>query len=98
MPTSAAHARRPGATQPARPSASPRAADHTSPTTRKHCSVTDVKIGVQIPPQHAPYARLRAAWVEADELGADTIFGWDHFFPLSGDADGLHFEGWTTLA
>ena len=22
----------------------------------------------------------------------DVAFNWDHFFPLSGDPDGLHFE------
>ena len=41
---------------------------------------------------------MRRAWREADALGADTIFTWDHFFPLSGDADGAHFEGITSLA
>ena len=28
----------------------------------------------------------------------DVVFNWDHFFPLSGDPDGLHFECWTMLA
>src|SRR5687767_10553551 len=27
-----------------------------------------------------------------------SIWNWDHFFPLSGEKDGPHFEGWTTLA
>jgi probable F420-dependent oxidoreductase len=31
-------------------------------------------------------------------MGADIAFNWDHFFPLSGDRDGLHFESWTELA
>ena len=31
-------------------------------------------------------------------LGADILFNWDHFFPLSGDRDGMHFESWTALA
>jgi probable F420-dependent oxidoreductase len=26
------------------------------------------------------------------------VFNWDHFFPLSGDSDGKHFESWTMLA
>jgi len=30
-------------------------------------------------------------------MGVDVIFNWDHFFPLSGDPDGLHFEAWTEL-
>ncbi len=57
-----------------------------------------IKVGVQIRPQHTTYADYAAAWVRADELGADSIWNWDHFFPLSGDPDGPHFEGWTTLA
>jgi probable F420-dependent oxidoreductase len=27
----------------------------------------------------------------------DSIWDWDHFFPLSGDPQGNHFEGWTLL-
>ena len=56
-----------------------------------------LRVGVQIQPQHADYAAMRSAWAEADELGADTIFNWDHFYPLYGDPDGLHFECWTML-
>ena len=26
------------------------------------------------------------------------IFNWDHFYPLTGDPDGKHFEAWTMLA
>lgn len=58
----------------------------------------DVKIGVTIPPQHATLAQLRAAWQQADALGVDSLWTWDHFFPLSGDADGAHFEGFAVLA
>jgi probable F420-dependent oxidoreductase len=41
---------------------------------------------------------MRRAWQEADALGVDTIFTWDHFYPLSGDPDGRHYEGMTSLA
>jgi probable F420-dependent oxidoreductase len=40
---------------------------------------------------------LRQAARDADELGVDSIWTWDHFFPLYGDDDAAHFEGWTTL-
>lgn len=43
-------------------------------------------------------ADLRAAWKAADAAGLDSIWTWDHFFPLYGDADGDHFEGWSLLA
>lgn len=57
-----------------------------------------VRIGVQIAPQHALYPRIRDCAAELEELGVDVIFNWDHFFPLFGDPDGLHFESWTMLA
>jgi probable F420-dependent oxidoreductase len=57
-----------------------------------------VRIGVQLAPQHTPYAVLRDRIAEIEQLGADILFNWDHFFPLSGDPDGLHFESWTMLA
>jgi probable F420-dependent oxidoreductase len=41
---------------------------------------------------------MRETWLRADELGADTLHTWDHFFPLSGDRDGRHYECWTLLA
>ncbi|WP_172457645.1 LLM class F420-dependent oxidoreductase [Pseudonocardia sp. N23] len=56
-----------------------------------------VRIGVQLQPQHADYARIRDAVAEAEEAGVDVVFNWDHFFPLRGEADGKHFECWTML-
>lgn len=57
-----------------------------------------VRIAVQLAPQHATYAQLRDRVAEVEDLGADIVFNWDHFFPLSGDRDGAHFESWTMLA
>ena len=57
-----------------------------------------IRVAVQIHPQQASWAQQRAAWAQAEELGADIIYNWDHFFPLYGDADGPHFECWTMLA
>ena len=57
-----------------------------------------VRVGAQIKPQHASYAQMRDAWLRVEEMGADTLFNWDHFFPLSGDPDGEHLECWTMLA
>src|SRR6266516_3973091 len=57
-----------------------------------------VRIGVQIQPQHGSFRTMRDAWLRAEELGADTLHVWDHFFPLTGDPDGAHFECWTLLA
>ena len=57
-----------------------------------------IRIGVQIQPQQADFAQMQEAWKEAEELGADAIYTWDHFYPLYGDPDGKHFEGVTSLA
>ena len=56
-----------------------------------------VRIAVQIQPQHADYDQIRSAAVRAEEMGVDIAFNWDHFFPLSGEPDGKHFECWTML-
>ena len=58
----------------------------------------EVKVGFTVPPQHATMAELRAAWQQADAMGVDSLWTWDHFFPLSGEPDGTHFEGFTLLA
>jgi len=57
-----------------------------------------IRIGVQLQPQHAPYELIRDRVTELEELGADIVFNWDHFYPLYGEPDGLHFESWTMLA
>jgi probable F420-dependent oxidoreductase len=67
---------------------------------------------VALPPGNAPdYFTWRRAVVEAEELGTDLIFGWDHFHrpemtelnegvPVLADVqpDVTNFEGWTALA
>jgi probable F420-dependent oxidoreductase len=57
-----------------------------------------LRVGVQLQPQHTTVDSLRRAWREADEAGVDSIWIWDHFFPLYGDRDGAHFEAWTLLS
>jgi probable F420-dependent oxidoreductase len=56
-----------------------------------------IRIALQLQPQHAEYSEIREAVVRGEEMGVDAIFNWDHFFPLSGDANGKHFECWTML-
>ncbi|GII98975.1 putative F420-dependent oxidoreductase [Sediminihabitans luteus] len=57
----------------------------------------NIRIGVQLQPQHADYSQIRDAVLRAEDMGVDVIFNWDHFYPLSGDPDGKHFECWTML-
>jgi probable F420-dependent oxidoreductase len=58
---------------------------------------TPVRLGVQLQPQHVTYPQIREAVARLEDLGVDILFNWDHFYPLSGDPDGLHFESWTML-
>ena len=57
-----------------------------------------IRIGYQARPQHGSYDAMRASWIEAETLGVDAIYNWDHFYPLYDDPDGPHFECWTLIA
>lgn len=61
--------------------------------TKRRC-----KVGVQLHPQHTTISELRDAWERADALGVDSLWTWDHFYPLYGDPGGNHFEGMSLLA
>jgi probable F420-dependent oxidoreductase len=55
------------------------------------------KVGVQLHPQATTVDDLRRAAREVEQAGFDSLWTWDHFFPLYGDEDAAHFEGWTLL-
>lgn len=57
-----------------------------------------IRVGVQLQPQHTTWASYSDAVRRFDAMGVDTIWDWDHFFPLNGDPQGPHFEGWTLLS
>jgi probable F420-dependent oxidoreductase len=56
-----------------------------------------VRVAISIYPEHAEYADIRRAAAEAEALGVDVVYTWDHFYPLMGDPQGKHFECWTLL-
>ena len=56
-----------------------------------------MKVGVQLHPQHVSYGEYAEAVKSSEALGVDTIWNWDHFFPLYGEGNDNHFEGWTLL-
>ena len=55
-----------------------------------------IRVGVQLHPQHTTFDDFADAVCAAEEAGADTLWTWDHFFPLRGA--GNHFECWTLLS
>src|SRR6478735_7966299 len=60
--------------------------------------MTTIKVGVQLHPQATSVAKLREAWKAADAQEVDSIWVWDHFYPLYGVPDAEHFEAYTLLA
>lgn len=60
--------------------------------------MTAPKIGVQLHPQATTTEQIRRAWRAADALGVDSIWVWDHFYPLYGDPQAAHFEAYALLA
>jgi F420-dependent oxidoreductase-like protein len=57
-----------------------------------------VKLGALLWNQYTDWASLRDAGVLADELGYDSLWTWDHLYPIVGDVRGPIFEGYVTLA
>ncbi|HUG47683.1 MAG TPA: TIGR03560 family F420-dependent LLM class oxidoreductase [Candidatus Limnocylindria bacterium] len=58
----------------------------------------DFKLGLLIWPQYTDWQALQDAAARADELGFDSIWTWDHLYPIAGDWRGPIFEGYLTLA
>ena len=57
-----------------------------------------VKLGALAWNQYTPWSDLREAGIRADRLGFDSIWTWDHLYPIVGSHEGPILEGWLTLA
>ena len=57
-----------------------------------------LKIGVLAWNQNTDWPALRDVGVLVDELGFDSLWTWDHLYPIVGDPHGPMFEGYMTLA
>src|SRR5258708_39806256 len=56
-----------------------------------------VRFGISTPNQNVAWDDLLAAWKEAEALGFDSAWVFDHFIPIFGNQDGPCLEGWTIL-
>lgn len=56
-----------------------------------------IRFGVQTPPQNVTWQELLDTWKLVDELGYDTAWTFDHFFPIFTDPSGPCYEGWIAL-
>jgi F420-dependent oxidoreductase-like protein len=57
-----------------------------------------VRFGIQTGPQNVTFAQLADLWGKADDWGYDSLWVFDHFFPIFTDPEGPCLEGWTTLS
>jgi F420-dependent oxidoreductase-like protein len=57
-----------------------------------------LRFGIQTPNQQVAWDDLLATWKDADGLGFDSAWLYDHFIPIFGNQDGPVLEGWTALA
>jgi F420-dependent oxidoreductase-like protein len=56
-----------------------------------------IKVGVLPWGQRTEWAPLQEVGRRADELGFDSLWTWDHLYPIQGDWRGPIFEGYLTL-
>jgi F420-dependent oxidoreductase-like protein len=57
-----------------------------------------LRFGIQTPNQGTSWDEVRTAWREAEALGFDSAWVYDHFAPIFGNEDGSCLEGWTLLS
>ena len=57
-----------------------------------------IKLGANCWAQYTDWPSVRDAGIRADRLGYDSLWTWDHLYPIVGSHEGPIFEGWLTLA
>ena len=57
-----------------------------------------MKLGALVWPQYTDWQSLRDTGELVDRFGYDSLWTWDHLYPIVGDPSGPMFEGYLTLA
>jgi F420-dependent oxidoreductase-like protein len=57
-----------------------------------------IDFGIQTPQEVADWKELLDAWQQAERLGYESAWLYDHFIPIVGNKNGPAFEGWTLLS
>jgi alkanesulfonate monooxygenase SsuD/methylene tetrahydromethanopterin reductase-like flavin-dependent oxidoreductase (luciferase family) len=57
-----------------------------------------ITLGANCWNQYTDWPSLLEAGVRAERLGYDTLWTWDHLYPVVGASDGPMLEGWLTIA
>lgn len=56
-----------------------------------------IRFGVQTGQQNATWQQIEETWVKADALGYDSLWAYDHFYPIFTEPTGPCFEGWSLI-
>lgn len=56
-----------------------------------------IRFGIQTGQQGLTWAEIETAWSKADDWGYDSLWAYDHFYPIFTDPKGPCFEGWSLL-
>ena len=56
-----------------------------------------LRLGANCWNQYTDWPALLEAGLRADRLGYDSLWTWDHLYPIVGDSHGRNYEGWLTL-
>ncbi len=59
--------------------------------------MNDIKLGALCWNQYTEWPALLEAGIRADRLGYDSLWTWDHVYPIVGDPHGPNYEGWLTI-
>ena len=57
-----------------------------------------IRFGIQTAQQGVAWAEILDLWRHADAWGYDSLWDFDHFYPIYADPEGPCLEGWTTLS
>jgi alkanesulfonate monooxygenase SsuD/methylene tetrahydromethanopterin reductase-like flavin-dependent oxidoreductase (luciferase family) len=59
--------------------------------------MTELRIGANFWNQYTTWDALLESGLRAERLGYDTLWTWDHLYPIVGDSRGENYEGWLTI-
>ena len=59
--------------------------------------MTDIRLGANCWNQYTDWPSLLAAGRRIDGLGYDTLWTWDHLYPIVGSHEGPILEGWSVI-
>ena len=57
-----------------------------------------IRFGIQTSQQNVEWSSMLDLWRKAESWGYDSLWNFDHFYPIFVDPNGPCLEGWTTLA